>query len=76
MSIMTKPLPELIEELPPPAQKAAREYIEFLLTKYAPSPNKKLCQDWAGALSDYNNKSTSLQLQKKVLQWRSKRTFS
>lgn len=71
MNTMSKPLPELIEELPLPAQKAAREYIEFLLTKYAPSPNKKLHQNWAGALQDYKNQYTSLELQKKALEWRS-----
>ena len=70
MSAITKPLPELIDELPLPAQKAAREYIEFLLTKYAPSPNKKLRQSWAGALRDYKNQYTSLELQKKALELR------
>ncbi len=30
----------------------------------------KLSQNWAGALSDYRDKYTSLELQKKALEWR------
>jgi hypothetical protein len=30
----------------------------------------KLSQNWAGALSDYRNQYTSLELQKKALGWR------
>jgi hypothetical protein len=32
----------------------------------------KLSQNWAGALSDYRNQYTSLELQKKALEWRKK----
>lgn len=31
---------------------------------------KKLRQDWAGALREYKNQYTSLELQKKALEWR------
>ena len=30
----------------------------------------KLSQNWAGALSDYRDQYTSLELQKKALEWR------
>ena len=32
--------------------------------------NKKLSQNWANALSGYRNQYTSLELQKKALDWR------
>jgi hypothetical protein len=33
----------------------------------------KLSQNWAGALSDYRNQYTSLELKKKALEWRKKK---
>jgi hypothetical protein len=30
----------------------------------------KLSQNWAGALSDYRNQYTAIELQKKALEWR------
>lgn len=31
---------------------------------------RRLSQDWANALSDYSNQYTSLELQKKAMEWR------
>lgn len=71
MNTAVKPLPELVKELPPYAQRVVRDFVEFLLTKHHPKAGKKLRQDWAGALRDYRDQYTALQLQQKALEWRS-----
>ena len=71
MSTTSKPLPELIKELPPDVQMVVRDFVEFLLTKYGRKSGEKLRQDWAGALRDYRDQYTALELQQKALEWRS-----
>jgi hypothetical protein len=63
-------LKELIEQLPPELQEEARDFVEFLLEKRVRKTGRKLRQDWAGALRDYRDQYTSLELQKKALEWR------
>ncbi len=70
MSAATKPLVELVQELPPDVQAEVRDFVEFLLVKRARKPAKKLRQDWAGALRDVRDQYTSLELQRKALDWR------
>ncbi len=61
---------EMIKELPPKLQKEVEEFVQFLLEKKAQKQGRKLRQDWAGALRDYRDQYTSLELQKKALEWR------
>ena len=61
-----KPLEELIKELPSQLKKEVRDFAEFLLEKGRRRTGKKLRQDWAGALKDYREAYTSLELQKKL----------
>jgi hypothetical protein len=70
MSIQFKPLDELVRELPPDSQAEVRAFIESLLEKQKRKSAGNLRQDWAGALSDYREEYTSLELQKKALDWR------
>lgn len=70
MKEQSKPLQELIKELPPEFQEEVKDFVEFLLEKRRRKPGRKLHQDWAGALKDYRNQYTSLELQKKALEWR------
>ena len=63
-------LKELVEQLPPELEDEVRDFIEFLLEKKAEKRGRKLRQDWAGALRDYRDQYTSLELQKKSLEWR------
>lgn len=65
-----KTLEEKIKELPPELQKDVFDFVEFLLEKRAKKRGKRLRQDWAGALRDYRDQYTSLELQKKALEWR------
>ena len=63
-------LNEIINQLPPQLQEVVKEFAEFLLEKRGKKPGRKLRQDWAGALKDYRDQYTSLELQKKALEWR------
>ena len=63
-------LKELLEQLPPELEDEVRDFIEFLLEKKTEKRGRKLRQDWAGALRDYRDQYTSLELQKKALEWR------
>lgn len=67
----TRPLPELVQELPPDAQELVREFVEFLLAKRKAGAGTTLRQDWAGALRDYRDEYTSLELEEQALNWRS-----
>lgn len=61
---------EKIRNLPPDKQQEVLDFIEFLLEKQSRKYGRRLRQDWAGALSDYREQYTSLELQKKALEWR------
>lgn len=70
MNIGVKPLEELVKELPPASQAEVRDFVEFLLEKRKRKVTGKLRQDWGGALNDYRDQYTSLELQQKALDWR------
>ena len=61
---------ELIRELPTDLQQEVLDFVEFLIEKRARKRGGKLRQDWAGALRDYRDQYTSLELQKRALEWR------
>jgi hypothetical protein len=70
MSTQLKPLDELVKELPSDSQAEVRDFVEFLLEKRKRKSVGKLRQQWAGALGEYSEEYTSLELQKKSLDWR------
>jgi len=61
---------EMIRELPSELQQEVLDFVEFLIEKRGRKRGGKLRQDWAGALSDYRDQYTSLELQKRALEWR------
>jgi hypothetical protein len=65
-----KTIEERIKELPAELQREVADFVDFLLQKETRRPGRKLRQDWAGALRDYRDEYTSLQLQKRALEWR------
>jgi hypothetical protein len=66
-----KTLEEIMKELPPELQKEVCDFAEFLLEKTkGAKKGRKLSLSWAGGLSEYKNMYTSLELQKKSLEWR------
>ncbi|MEA3397346.1 MAG: DUF2281 domain-containing protein [Chloroflexota bacterium] len=64
---MVKPLQELVQELPPEAHAEVRDFVEFLLAKRGSHVRTILRQDWAGALRNYREQYTSLELQRQAL---------
>jgi hypothetical protein len=66
----TKTINEMIKKLPPELQKDVFDFVEFLLEKRAKKMGRRLRQDWAGSLRNYCDQYTSLDLQKKALEWR------
>jgi hypothetical protein len=70
MSTPVMPLEELIKTLPPEAQVEVRDFVEFLAAKRGPKAGRPLRQDWAGALRDYRQQYTALELQRRALEWR------
>jgi hypothetical protein len=61
---------EMVKELPPELQQEVEDFVQFLIERRARRAGRKLRQDWAGALRDYRGQYTSLELQKKALEWR------
>jgi mRNA-degrading endonuclease RelE of RelBE toxin-antitoxin system len=70
MSEITRRIEKMIEQLPSELQKEVENFVQLLIEKRGRKAGKKLRQDWAGALRDYRDKYTSLELQKKALEWR------
>ena len=70
MATEIKPLDQLLKELPPESQAEVRNFVEALIERRQRKSNGYLRQSWAGALEDYREQFTSLELQKKSLDWR------
>ena len=68
--MQTKSLEELVRELPPDIQAEVKDFAEFLIERRKRKAKVPLRQDWAGALRDFRDKYTSLELQQKALEWR------
>ena len=68
MGTITKPLEELLEDLSPRLRVEVRTFVEFLLSKRTRPAQRKLRQDWAGALKAEGY--TSVELQHLASEWR------
>ena len=64
-----KKIEELFEELPPELQHEVEDFATFLLETRVRPKQTKLRLSWAGALSEFRGQFTSLELQKKALEW-------
>jgi hypothetical protein len=64
-----KSLDELVKELPPDLQQEVRDFATFLFETKVRPKQSKLRLSWAGALSEFRDQFTSLELQKKALEW-------
>ena len=63
-------LEEMVAKLPPELQQEVEDFVQFMIEKRARKAGKKLRQDWAGALKEYCDQYTALELQKRALEWR------
>ena len=61
---------EILKELPIDLQKEVYDFAQFLLERRRNKIPVFLKQDWAGGLEEFKTQYTSLELQKKVLEWR------
>jgi hypothetical protein len=64
------PLDQLVRKLPPDSQAKVREFVESLIEQQGHESSGHLRQSWAGALSDYRDQFTPVELQKRSLDWR------
>jgi len=60
-----------IRDFSPGMKQEVIDFVEFLKIKKKRKKSRKLRQNWAGGLKKFNTKFTSLELQKKSLNWRS-----
>ena len=65
-----KSLDELVKELPPELQQEVQDFATFLFETKVRPKQSKLRLSWAGGLSEFRDQFTSLELQKKALEWR------
>jgi hypothetical protein len=70
MTDLARSLEELIRELPPELQQEVHDFARYLLDTRVRRGRKKLRQDWAGGLQEFRDQYTSLELQKRTLEWR------
>lgn len=70
MAVPLKTLEEILKKLPSGSQAEVIHFAEFLSRKRQPKATRKLRQNWANALSEYRDQYTSIELQKKALDWR------
>ena len=61
---------EMVEELPLDIQVNVKVYVNSLMEKRREHPVQPLSQDWAGGFSAFKSEFTSMELQKKALEWR------
>jgi hypothetical protein len=62
-------LEELFEELPAELQQEVEDFAKFLVETKVRPKHTRLQLTWAGALSEFRGQFTSLELQKKALEW-------
>jgi hypothetical protein len=66
-----KKLEDIIKELPQDLRKELEDFAQYLWEKKFKQgfKRKKLSLTWVGGLKEYRDKFTSLDLQKKALEW-------
>jgi len=70
MSNSTKPLEDLVKELPPALRDQVQHFVEFLLSQDQNVPPGVPAFSWAGALKDTSSRYSSVDLQHLIARWR------
>ena len=65
-----KSFEEMMEALPPELRQEVQDFAKFLFETKVRPKRSKLRLTWAGGLSEFRAQFTSLELQKKALEWR------
>lgn len=63
-------LESLVVQLPRELHRDAQNYIEFLLEKHRKRTKRRPRFEWAGALRDWRDRYTSVELQHEIADWR------
>ncbi len=58
-----------MEKLPPDLQQEVKDFARFLVEKKAKPKRKKLRLSWAGGLREFRDEYSSLDIQKRSLEW-------
>jgi hypothetical protein len=66
-----KRIEQKFNALPPDLLNELESYLDFLLQKIKTSEKGEFKQNWAGSMKKFRKKYTSIELQKKSLEWRS-----
>ena len=66
---MSDPLEKRIAKLPPDKKKEVIDFIGFLESQDQNEPKKHMKLDWFGGLKEFKDQHSSLELQKKALEW-------
>jgi len=61
---------ELVKELPPDLRQEVQDFARYLLKTKVRPRRSKMRLTWAGGLKEFRDQYTSLELQKKALEWR------
>jgi hypothetical protein len=64
-----KKIDNLIDQLSPELQDEVYDFAQFLLKKKTQPKQTKLRMSWAGGLREFRDEFTSIELQKKSLEW-------
>lgn len=70
MSNHTKPIEDLVKELPPDLRNEVRDFVEFLLSREQNIGPGAAAFSWEGALRDLSTRYTSVDLQHLIAHWR------
>ena len=70
MSEATKSLEEMVREVPSEYRAQLRSYVQSLLARRTPEPTGKPQFTWAGALEGLRDQYTSVDLQHRIVRWR------
>ena len=66
---MTDQIGKMMERLPPDLQEEVRGFARSLLAKKRRRRRKHLRLGWAGGLREFRDDFTSLDLQRKAMEW-------
>ncbi len=62
-------LEDILVKLPPEQQQEVRDFAQFLAEKRIRPKRRMLKLNWAGGLKEFRDQYTSLELQKKSMNW-------
>jgi Protein of unknown function (DUF2281) len=63
-------LEDRIADLPPDLRREVEDFVDFLIARRRRERASHLRLDWAGALRGHREEYTSIELQRKALEWR------